>query len=562
MNSARELLQFNFDADAFARRAPRPIAIPPKIVEDLEKIKRNHNSMGTIPKSEDLRQICRLFHDAVPTGRLGTEFDSIRRIRQLAWALTYSEDKLPRIVDTPELRDALQLIENRFPNRVPIGMVLSVFDTLLKAWDTKGASVLRVFVSEHLANYEGRRRFVQDLRANLRWYCEENGATQLAMNLLRTQENLSNVWSYLNLPKHTHGYRYFGAVAKEFVSLSRRLDRESVADIVTFVKMHKDDKTSRAIVSRTIENLGFDAPEDLRQPVRSYVFREWEDPRLASGDVRWLEVSPEAKEIFTKWITEEDLRFFFDVVAQACNDQKFAYRKAFWLAYFEHISFCRPVLRKDVQNLFRNNPQAMQYYHERRPATLTGAAPDQHAFIIQMGDHTFVEFSTAAACYVYDEPGRPFYLGDSEYPIGNLRRRGLETYWQRHDGSEIYKWQSEFARWIRRELEIKPMRDYRLGNATDRETNSVAELLQGLGNKQTWRASSRALVRIGRPAVPAVIRALRNGDPRVRFRAINTLSEMGRLAEEAIPILRELRQLDRMDYVRDRANSALGRMEG
>ena len=62
--------------------------------------------------------------------------------------------------------------------------------------------------------------------------------------------------------------------------------------------------------------------------------------------------------------------------------------------------------------------------------------------------------------------------------------------------------------------------------------------------------------------MPALIRALRDGDPRVRFRAINTLSEMGRLAEEAIPILRELRQLDRMDYVRDRANSALGRMEG
>ena len=125
------------------------------------------------------------------------------------------------------------------------------------------------------------------------------------MNLLRTQEKLSDVWSYLNLPDYMQGYRYFGAVAEAYVALNRHLDRESVADIVTFVEMHKDGKTSRAIVSRTIENLGFDAPKDLRKPAQSYVSREWQDPRLTGGDVRWREVSDEARQIFTRWITAE-----------------------------------------------------------------------------------------------------------------------------------------------------------------------------------------------------------------------------------------------------------------
>ena len=464
MNSVREVLHFDFDADAFARRAPKPTAIPPRIVADLKRIERQHNSMCDIPeREEDLREIYHLFFNAIRTGRLRTEFDSFRRIRQLAWGLTYSEGELPRIVDTPELRDALQLIEDHFR----ISALLGVFDALLKALDAWGASLLRAFVRRHLATYDGRRRVVQNLRANSAWYCEEDGATQLAMSLLRDQVNLSDVWSYLNLPDYTHGYRYFGIVGKAYVrhhfENNHRLERGTVADIIEFVKVHGDNKTSRAIVSKTIEKLGMGASEDLRQPVQSYVFREWQDPRLIGGDVRWREVSDEAKRIFTKWITEEDLRFFFDIVAQACNDQKFAYRKAFWLAYFEHISFCRPVLRRNVQDLFRNNPQAMQYYRERQPAVLRDGDSDQHAFIIQMGDYTFVEFSTRAACYVYDDASRPFELGDSEYHMSELRNQLAAKHRVNHIGSERYYWQRKFASWIRRELGIEPLRSYRLG---------------------------------------------------------------------------------------------------
>ena len=456
MDSVKKLLQFDFDADAFARRAPKPVPIPPEITADLERIQREHNDLHDGVQREDLPQTYRLFFEAIGTNSLQTKFVSLRRIRRLAWALTYSEDRLPRIVDTSKLRHALRLIEDRFS----MSALLGVFDALLKAWDARGANLLRAFVRSHLADYDGRRRFVQNLRDNLAWYCEENGATQLAMNLLRNQVNLSDVWSHLNLPDYTRGHRYFGAVAEAYVTLNRRLDGESVADIVNFVEMHRDDGTSRTIVSETIENLGIDAPEDLRQPVQSYVFREWQDPRLVGGDVRWREVSDEAKRIFTKWITEEDLRFFFDVVAQACNDRKFAYRKAFWLAYFEHISFCRPVLRRDVHNLLRNNPQALEYYRERQPARLTGGAPDQHAFIIQMGDHTFVEFSTAGACYVYDNADRPFELGNLTYAMAELRNMYFAGDRVIHRKSEAYQWQEKFESWITDELGIDRVRGY------------------------------------------------------------------------------------------------------
>ena len=461
MNSAKKLLQFEFDADAFARRAPQPPVIPSKRLAMLKKIIKDRDGREyDVPDQENLRQIYRLFL-GTSLNRFSSAFDSLRRTRQLAWVLTYAENGLPRIVDTPRLRNALQLIEKRFR----ISSVLGIFDALMKAWDTPNAGMLRAFLKKHLTHYTGSRRFVQKLKANMAWYCEENSATQLAMHLWRSRKKLSDVWTYLELPDRMHGYPYFGAVATVYISLNNRFDQEAVTavtDVIDFVKKHNNDKTSRIVLSKLIEKLGIDASESLRQPVQSYVLAEWGDPRIAGGKNRWREVSDEAREIFTRWITERDLRFFFDVVAKACNDQKFAYRKAFWLAYLEHICSCELVLRRDAEYLFRYDPQALQYYRDRPPSELKGGNRDQHAFIIQVKNYTFVEFSTAGACYVYRKADLPFELGDSEYRMDELRFQRRAVHRVIHNGSERYSWQSKFASWLEYEIGIKPQRSYRL----------------------------------------------------------------------------------------------------
>ena len=146
MNSARELLQFDFNASTFTRRTPQRISIPQQMRNTLEDVMQRHGDTEQQPPNrESLRQIYRLFINAHRTGRLRSEFDSLRRTRQLAWTLTYSEGKLPRIVDTPQLSVALQLIEDRFC----ISALLGVFDALLQAWDTLNAEKLRVFVGRH-----------------------------------------------------------------------------------------------------------------------------------------------------------------------------------------------------------------------------------------------------------------------------------------------------------------------------------------------------------------------------------------------------------------------------
>ena len=465
MNSAKKLLEFEFDAGVFKRRVPQPVTIPSERLAVLKNIIKDHSESGSDPPNQEgLRQTYQLFK-STPLNELSSEFDSLRRTRQLAWALTYSEDGLSRIVDTPRLRNALQLIEKH----LRISTVLGIFDALMKAWDAPNAGMLRIFLKTHLTHYTGSRKFLQQLKTNIAWYCEGNGAAQLAIHLSRSQKKLSDIWTYLELPDYTHGYPYFGAVATAYVPLNNRFDQKTIPDVVEFLKKHDNDKTSRIVLSKLIEHLGIDASTALRQPVQSYVLQEWQDPRIAGADVYWRDVSDEARQIFTRWITKEDLRFFFDVVAKACSDEKFAYRKAFWLAYLERISFCRPVLRKDSEHLFRHDPQALQYYRDRSPATLKGSNPDQHAFIIQMEKFTFVEFSTAGACYVYHNANLPFELGDSEYNMKELRIKNRAIHRVFHKYSEVYRWQNKFASWLEYEIDIKSSRSYRLDGNLDRD---------------------------------------------------------------------------------------------
>ena len=123
------------------------------------------------------------------------------------------------------------------------------------------------------------------------------------------------------------------------------------------------------------------------------------------------------------------------------------------------------MLRGNAEYLFINDPEARQYYLERRPATLVGGSSNQHAFIIQMGNHTFVEFSTNAACYVYDNSELPFRLDASEYTMNTYAKNTLRKQWLAkhrviHRGSGNYSWQNDLEWWIKNEIDIDPLRSY------------------------------------------------------------------------------------------------------
>ena len=135
MESPKNLLGFDFDADAFARRALQPMKIRQSISDLLKRIVDECDGRNGLPDQESPRQIYLRFIDTPPR-KLSEEFYTLSRVRKLSGVLTYSESELPRIVDTESgLKEALRLIDHHFSIRA----MLNVFNTLLQVWGTTSA---------------------------------------------------------------------------------------------------------------------------------------------------------------------------------------------------------------------------------------------------------------------------------------------------------------------------------------------------------------------------------------------------------------------------------------
>lgn len=408
MKTVKNLLKFDFNPDAFAHSALQPMKIKQDLSDLLEKIVDTWDSKNSSSNQEIERQTYLLFIDTSPK-ELFTEFDTPSKVRKLSRVLTYAEDDLPRIIDTPNLKYALQLIDNHFSVRA----MRNVFDALLQTWDTANAPMLQAFIKKHLTNYEGTQKAVLRLKSDMAWYCENDGAIQLARHFSRSQRKLSDVCSYLELSDSIYGYRYFSAVAEALVVYNKYCEHpNNVKGIVNFLTKHKNRETDRTVLTRLIEQLGANGSEDLRQPIRDYILGEWEDPRSADAPDYWCGVNEETWQIFRRWFMKEDLCFFYDIVAKRSK------RKDSWLRYFGKISSIRIVLGRNAERLFKNN----RYYQKQKAgmAKLKYGKRNQHALIIQMGHWTFVEFSQENICYIYDNVDHRFNLNELEYDIQKL----------------------------------------------------------------------------------------------------------------------------------------------
>ncbi len=415
----------DFNANVFADLAPKLKNPSQKVYEILQKIVNEHCAKKSELDEESLSQIYLRFIDCPPS-KYSEEFNTSLRVQKLAWVLTCSEQNLPRIIDTPRLQNVLELIDNRFR----ISTLLGVFDALLQAWDSSEADTdrLRAFIEKHLKNYDGPVKFIQKLKTNIAYFTRDNGISILVETLLHSQKNLSDLYSVLELPNCMYSYSYFRVFTTTYiqaVTLSTPLD---VADIVEFVKKHNGDEMIRQFLSQLIQKLGISAKENLRQPVQSYILKNWGDPRTVDVNIRWHGLSNEARNIFRQWIMKEDISFFFDVVVKTRSNRKF-YRKGFWLQYFGKIDSCRIVLSENTKYLFRND----QYYQKQKfsMATLKDGERNQHALIIQMGNHTYILFFPTELCYIYDNVDVPFHLNVTEFSIHELRNKSLTKHYEK-----------------------------------------------------------------------------------------------------------------------------------
>lgn len=132
--------------------------------------------------------------------------------------------------------------------------------------------------------------------------------------------------------------------------------------------------------------------------LKDYILNDldYKDPR--NYPEKWLNFDEIAKNIFIKWLSEEDIKIFFDLLID--NDPHG--RKEFWLRYAGNVKKSVMILGSSVLQNDVNRKEIHQLQSQGRSfSKLTG---NTNAFLLEIGNFVIVEFSeTGNACYLYEK---------------------------------------------------------------------------------------------------------------------------------------------------------------
>jgi hypothetical protein len=164
------------------------------------------------------------------------------------------------------------------------------------------------------------------------------------------------------------------------------------------------------------------------------------DPRIRSAG--WQNIPPAARQRIVHWLSEEDLRFFFDLIMEGQSDPQG--RRPFWMNYVSKARRARVVVGEADHTRLRSQLAEIQtrgrsYARMRQRGTGDWKVS---AFIMDFGNVTVVEFSRInSACYFYtNEENEPYIdLSAHGFSLSHLKNTRRAN-WYPHRG----RWENKF----------------------------------------------------------------------------------------------------------------------
>lgn len=232
-------------------------------------------------------------------------------------------------------------------------------------------------------------------------------------------------------------------------------------------KLRFDDRASRAEIAKGLLSPYIDhkpRPE-IREPLQSFFLTHLGDPRARRTKHRWSSVPPDVTRVMLRWLVERVLEQFFALVKETALDRHWRYREAFWKAFLDagYIDDVWFVLgRRAAASLRRVEGDK---HLAETTGELSGAQSDQSVLLLRMPGVTIAEWSHNGSCHVWLDgaEGAPS-LYRSRYGATQVRRPfpyryANDAHSQRHDGSEVGRWQDKIVQWLRRNTELQLNRD-------------------------------------------------------------------------------------------------------
>ncbi len=232
------------------------------------------------------------------------------------------------------------------------------------------------------------------------------------------------------------------------------------------------ERLRTAAVRAALDPFNDEMPDKgIRDAFLNLVLDLLHDPRSNPG--RWTDCANSEK-ITRRWLTEQSLRQFFDVVDRVAKQDHWSYRRAFWNALYErqYIDSAWVVFEDKgaatAQNLFGQNLGLGRFDNG------AGFQPGHSVLLMGIRGLTVADWSHNSPCSIWDESGGEngpkLYKG--LYSVSELQKRhkGDDTEQNmisqgvfRHHRSDPYRWQGFIAEYLRkrRGIVLKPS-DYRV----------------------------------------------------------------------------------------------------
>lgn len=166
------------------------------------------------------------------------------------------------------------------------------------------------------------------------------------------------------------------------------------------------------------------------------------DPRFGKRQRKWDSISIESRNIFLKWIAEDDLELFFKIIERTAVDRMWRYRHKFWKTYLPYITNTWVFLGKDAQRIAKQLGDKRDSFGK-----LKGGTTNQSVFAFQIGEYIFLEWSHNGALKVWSIHDHPNLFGETIIERSDIMYSNYIYEW-RHSSPSTGNWQFKVSRWI------------------------------------------------------------------------------------------------------------------
>lgn len=185
------------------------------------------------------------------------------------------------------------------------------------------------------------------------------------------------------------------------------------------------------------------------------------DPRRNRN--KWLTIAPKARRTFLKWLASDDLELFFKIIEKTAVDRMWRYRSKFWKAYLPYISNTWVFLGRIAEQAAKQIADDKTLYYGKP----TGGVQANHsAFIFQINDYIFCEWSHNGKLYIWDKDSYAVEraivaFGNESISKADVTSSDFSVAYS-HFGSQEGRWQNQVSQWIASHCNIyKSQKDWR-----------------------------------------------------------------------------------------------------